>query len=129
MALAGQVHAQIPLQAHLVSQQSEWVLGMSAKFTASIRNVSSTPVLTYSLDDLSPLTQDINFFISEDGFTFHGFSGPEWYAGELMDMTAGTITLKPGEIEQASFSLLWNGPCYSEGRVPMGYFAFSHAGT
>jgi hypothetical protein len=39
------------------------------------------------------------------------------------------ITLKPGEKEQASFSLLWNGPFYTEGRAPTGDFAFPHAGT
>jgi len=46
-----------------------------------------------------------------------------------MDMGQGMITLKPGEKEQASFSLLWNGPFYTEGRAPTGGFAFPHAGT
>jgi hypothetical protein len=46
-----------------------------------------------------------------------------------MDMGQGMITLKPGEKEQASFSLLWNGPFYTEGRAPTGDFAFPHAGT
>ncbi len=128
-ASAGQSAVVAPLQAHLESQQSEWVLGVPVKFTASIRNVSSTPVLTYSLDDSSPLTEDISFFISEGGSPFHGFRGPQWYAGDLMDMGQGMITLKPGEKEQASFSLLWNGPFYTEGRAPTGDFAFPHAGT
>ena len=104
-------------------------MGVPVKFTASIRNVSSTPVLTYSLDESSPLTEDISFFISEDGSPFHGFRGPQWYAGDLVDMGQGMITLKPGEKEQASFSLLWNGPFYTEGRAPTGGFAFPHAGT
>jgi hypothetical protein len=86
-------------------------------------------VSDHSLDDSSPLTEDISFFISEDGSPFHGFRGPKWYAGDLVDMGQGMITLKPGEKEQASFSLLWNGPFYTEGRAPTGGFAFPHAGT
>jgi hypothetical protein len=99
-----------PLQAHLEPERNEWVLGVPVEFTASIRNVSSAPVQTYSLDDSSPLSEDIDFLISEDGSTFHGFRGPKWYEGDLADMGIGMITLKPGEKEQASFSLLWNGP-------------------
>ena len=126
---AGQSGGVAPLQALLEPERSEYLLGVPVKFTASIRNVSSAPVLTYSLDDSSPLTEDISFFISEDGSPFHGFRGPQWYAGDLMDMGQGMITLKPGETEQASFSLLWNGPFYTEGRAPTGGFAFFHAGT
>jgi len=126
---AGQSGGVAPLQALLEPERSEYLLGIPVKFTASIRNVSSAPVLTYSLDDSSPLTEDISFFISEDGSPFHGFRGPQWYAGDLMDMGQGMITLKPGEKEQASFSLLWNGPFYTEGRAPTGGFAFPHAGT
>ncbi len=126
---AGQSGGVAPLQALLDPERSECALGVPVKFTASIRNVSSAPVLTYSLDDSSPLTEDISFFISEDGSPFHGFRGPQWYAGDLMDMGQGMITLKPGEKEQAFFSLLWNGPFYTEGRAPTGGFAFPDAGT
>ena len=129
ISAAGQSGGVAPLQALLEPERSEYVLGVPVKFTASIRNVSSTPVLTYSLDDSSPLTEDISFFISEDGSPFHGFRGPQWYAGDLMDMGQGMITLKPGEKEQASFSLLWNGPFYTEGRAPTGGFVFPRAGT
>jgi hypothetical protein len=129
VSAAGQSGGVAPLQALLEPERSEYVLGVPVKFTASIRNVSSAPVLTYSLDDSSPLTEDISFFISEDGSPFHGFRGPQWYAGDLMDMGQGMITLKPGEKEQAAFSLLWNGPFYTQGRPPTGGFAFPHAGT
>jgi hypothetical protein len=73
--------------------------------------------------------EDIDFFISEDGSTFHRFRGPQWYQGDLLDIAEGTITLKPGEKVQASFPLLWNGPFYAEGKAPMGDFAFPHVGT
>lgn len=129
VSAAGQSVGVAPLQALLEPERSEYVLGVPVKFTTSIRNVSSAPVLTYSLDDSSPLTEDISFFISEDGSPFHGFRGPRWYAGDLMDMGQGMITLKPGEKERASFSLLWNGPFFTEGRAPTGGFAFPHAGT
>lgn len=129
VSAAAQSGPQTPLQAHLEPEQSEWVLGAPVKFTASIRNVSRAPVLTYSLDDSSPLTEDISFFISEDGSPFHGFRGPRWYAGDLVDMVPGMVTLKPGEKQQASFSLLWNGPSYTEARAPTGGFAFPHPRT
>jgi len=129
VSAAGQSGGVAPLQALLEPERSECVLGVPVKFIASIRNVSSAPVLTYSLDDSSPLTEGISFFISEDGSLFHGFRGPQWYAGDLVDMDPGRITLKPGEKEQASFSFLWNGPSYTEGRAPTGGFAFPHAGT
>ena len=125
---AGQSGGVAPLQALLEPEQTKYVLGVPVKFTASIRNVSSAPVLTYRLDS-APEWVGISFFISEDGSTFHSFSGPEWYAGEVVDMMPGMITLKPGEKEQASFSLLWNGPFYTAGRAPAGGFAFPHAGT
>jgi hypothetical protein len=128
VSAAGQSGGVAPLQALLEPEQSECVLGAPVKFTASIRNVSSAPVLTYRLNSATEWV-GVSFFISEDGSTFHSFSGPEWYAGELVDMVPGMITLKPGEKEQASFSLLWNGPSYAAGRAPAGGFAFPHAGT
>jgi hypothetical protein len=129
VSAAGQSGGVAPLQALLEPEQSECVLGVPVKFTASIRNVSSAPVLTYSLDNSSPLSEGISFFISEDGSLFHGSRGPRWYEGDPMDMMPGMITLKPGEKEGASFSLLWNGPSYTQARAPAGGFAFPHAGT
>jgi hypothetical protein len=126
-AAAAQGRAQTPLQAHLESQQGEWVLGVPVEFTASVVNVSSVPVQTYS--DLSPLWQGINFLISENGSTFHVFNGPEWDLGETMDVVPGTITLKPGARVEASFSLLWNGPANTKGLAPTDGFAFPHVGT
>lgn len=126
-ASAGQSGVVAPLQAHLEPTQSEWVLGVPVEFTASVTNVSSAPVQTYS--SLSPAWEGISFFISEDGSTFHGFDGPEWDWGRLMDIVAGTITLKPGAKVQASFSLLWNGPADTKGQAPADGFAFPHVGT
>src|ERR1700687_2668320 len=87
LTFTGQGLAQAPLQAHLESQQSEWVLGVPVEFTASVTNVSSASVQTYSAP--SPLWGGISFFISEDGSTFHGFRGPEWDLGETMDIMPG----------------------------------------
>lgn len=127
LAFTGQGRAQTPLQSHLESQQSEWVLGVPVEFTASVTNVSSDPVQTYS--DLSPLWEGISFFISEDGSTFHVFNGPEWDLGQTMDIMPGMITLKPGAKVQATFSLLWNGAPTTKGLVPTDGFAFPHSGT
>jgi hypothetical protein len=126
LAFAGQGRAQTPLQAHLEPEQSEWVLGVPVELTASVTNVSRVPVQTYS--NLSPLSGGIGFFISEDGSTFHTFSGPEWYLGARVDMMPGTITLKPGAKVKAPFSLLWNGPADTKG-TPTDGFAFPHVGT
>lgn len=116
-----------PLQAHLEPQQSEWVLGVPVELTASVTNVSNAPVKTYS--DLGPEWEGIDFFISEDGSTFHRFRGPQWYVGDLEDIDPGIITLKPGAMVQESFSLLWNGPGNTGRPSPADGFAFPHAGT
>jgi hypothetical protein len=71
---AGQSTAAAPLQAHLEPQQSEWVLGVPVELTASVTNVSNIPVKTYN--NLGPEWEGIDFFISEDGSTFHGIRGP-----------------------------------------------------
>jgi hypothetical protein len=127
LAFAGEGRAQTPLQAHLEPEQRDWVLGVPVEFTASVTNVSSAPVQTYS--DLGPKWVGISFFISEDGSTFHGFDGPEWDSGRTMDIMPGTITLNPGAKVQASFSLLWNGPTDPKGQAPTDGFAFPHVGT
>jgi len=126
-ASAGQSATVPPLQAHLEPQQSEWVLGVPVEFTASVTNVSSAPVQTYS--DLGPEWEGIDFFISEDGSTFHRFRGPQWYLGDLEDVMPGTVTLKPGEKMQESFSLLWNGPGDTTRQSAADGFAFPHVGT
>jgi hypothetical protein len=126
-ASAGQSGVVAPLRASLESKQSEWVLGEPVEFTASVTNVSSAPVQTYS--DLGPEWEGIDFFISEDGSTFHRFRGPEWYQGDLEDIAAGIITLKPGEKVQSSFSLLWNGPADTGRQSRADGFAFPHVGT
>jgi len=126
-ASAGQSSVVAPLRASLEPKQSEWVLGVPVEFTASVTNVSSAPVQTYS--NLSPLWVGISFFISEDGSTFHAFDGPEWDLGKTMDIIPGTITLKPGTNVRASFILLWNGPTDTTKQAPTDGFAFSHAGT
>jgi hypothetical protein len=123
---AGQSTRAAPLQAHLEPQQSEWVLGVPVELTASVTNVSNVPVKTYN--NLGPEWEGIDFSISEDGSTFHGFRGPQWYLGDLMDIAVGTITLKPGEKVQASFSLLWNGPAATMRQSAWNGFAFPHAG-
>jgi hypothetical protein len=125
-AFAGQSTAAAPLQAHLEPQQSEWVLGVPVELTASVTNVSSAPVKTYS--DLGPEWDGIDFLISEDGSTFHGVRGPQWYQGDLEDIGVGTITLKPGAKVRESFSLLWNGPADIGRQSAADGFAFPHAG-
>jgi hypothetical protein len=127
LTFTGQARAQAALQAHLDSQQGEWVLGVPVELTVSVTNVSSASAQTYS--DLSPLWEGISFFISEDGSAFHVFNGPEWDLGRTMDIMPGTITLKPGAKVQASFSLLWNGPANNKGQDPTDGFAFPHVGT
>jgi hypothetical protein len=124
---AGQSTAATLLHAHLEPQQSEWVLGVPVELTASVTNVSNAPVKTYS--DLGPEWEGIDFFVSEDGSTFHRFRGPQWYQGDLEDVLPGIITLKPGEKVQESFSLLWNGPGDAGRPSPADGFAFPHAGT
>jgi hypothetical protein len=124
---AGQSTTATPLQAHLEPQQSDWVLGVPVKLTASVTNVSNAPVKTYSA--LGPEWEGIDFSISEDGSTFHSIRGPEWYQGELEDIGVATITLQPGEKVQASFSLLWNGPPGTMRQSAWNGFAFPHAGT
>jgi hypothetical protein len=123
---AGQSTAAAPLQALLEPQQSEWVLGVPVELIASVTNVSNIPVKTYN--NLGPEWEGIDFFISEDGSTFHGIRGPQWYLGDLMDIAVGTITLRPGENVQASFSLLWNGPAATMRPSAWNGFAFPHAG-
>jgi hypothetical protein len=125
---AGQSGVAAPLQAHLESQQSEWVLGVPVEFTASISNVSSVPVETTGCD-LHPYCERMIPLISEDGSTFHSFLGPEWDLGKRMDLVPGRITLKPGTKVQASFILLWNRPTDTTKQAPTDGFAFPHAGT
>jgi len=127
-AAAGQSGVVTPLQAHLESQQSEWVLGVPVEFTVSMSNVSNAPVQITDCD-LHPYCERMIPLISEDGSTFHEFRGPEWDAGELIELMPGKITLKPGEKVQASFILLWNGPTDTSRRAPTDGFAFPHAGT
>jgi hypothetical protein len=126
LTFGAQGWAQAPLQAHLDSQQSEWVLGVPVEFVASVINVSSAPVQSYSAP--SPLWGGISFFISEDGSTFHVFNGPEWEVAQTIDAVPGRTNLKPGEKVQASFSLLWNCSRNAKGRDPTDGFAFPHAG-
>jgi len=127
-AAAGQSGVVAPLQAHLESQQSEWVLGVPVEFTASISNVSSAPVQSTDCD-LRPDCERMIPLISEDGSSFHSFRGPEWDLGELMDLVPGKITLKPGTKVQASFILLWNRPTDTTKQAPTDGFAFPHVGT
>jgi len=119
--------AQAPVQAHLESKQSEWVLGVPVEFTASVINVSSAPVETYSAP--SPLWGGIFFVISEDGSTFHAFNGPEWDLAQRVDIVPGRTNLRPGEKVQASFSLLWNGSANTKRQARAEGFAFPHVGT
>jgi hypothetical protein len=116
-----------PVQAHLEPEQSEWVLGVPVELTVSVRNVSSTPVQTNV--ELAPHAEEISLLISEDGSTFRGFRGPEWDLGETEDWYKSKITLKPGDGEAASFSVLWNGPADTKGQAPTAGFVFPHVGA
>ena len=127
LAFAGRAWAQTPLQAGLESKQSEWVLGVPVEFTVSVRNASSATVQTNV--ELEPDAEEISLFISEDGSIFHSFRGPEWEVGETIDWAKSKSPIKPGAKEQASFSLLWNGPKDATGQTPTEGFAFPHAGT
>jgi hypothetical protein len=123
---ASPANAQTALQAHLESTQTEWVLGVPVEFTVSVRNISNRTVRTRLT--LYPEDGYLSFLISEDGSNFHRYTGSyNW--GETIDMIPGLVTLKPGQAEQAAFSVLWDLPIGPARHHPMKGFAFLHPGT
>jgi hypothetical protein len=125
LSLPAPAGAQTALQAHLESTQTEWVLGVPVEFTVSVRNTSEKTVR--SRFELHPHFGYLRLFISEGGTNFHGYWGPDW--GQTIDSLPGLVTLRPGEMQQATFSVLWNGPMDTTHQKPTEGFAFPHPGT
>jgi len=93
LVLTEQGRAQTPLQVHLESEQSEWVLGVPVEFKVSVTNVSPAPVRTAALN-LDPTEGDLTLQISSDGSSFHSYFGPDW---ETAEMGPSQVTLQPGQ--------------------------------